>query len=226
MPVHLADRDQGSTGSRLAVCALAGPAPQRPSERASESPSGSSRVRAPGQLLQVGPDNPAASNGRLREANRLLEQEDYDAAEPILTSLVKANPKDPEPLASLAVCVAAGRGQLATAAKLAERARRLAPHRGCGWFALGYVHLRGSRLEEGYRYLEEGRRRDPNDPRLRWGLEAWEARRPGPIADLAPDHPLNRLGRATWMIATHPRVLMAMTLYACYVAVSWYFRMP
>ncbi len=183
------------------------------------------RAMAPGQLLQVGPDNPAASNGRLREANRLLEQEEYEAAEAILTRLVREDPKDPEPLASLAVCVAANRGRLATATKLAERARRLAPHRGCGWFALGYVHLRGSRIEEGYRYLDEGRRRDPHDPRLRWGLDAWEQKRPGPISDLRPDHPLNRLSRTFWRVATDRRVVLAGTVYACYRAATMYFRL-
>lgn len=189
-----------------------------PAERA-----GRRDVRAPGQLMQVGADNPAAANGRLREANRLLEEQEYEAAEKILARLVKANPPDPEPLASLAICVAAGRGQLATAARLANHARKLAPQRGCGWFALGYVHLRGSRLEEGYRYLEEGRRRDPRDPRLAWGLEAWEAHRPGPIADLARDHPLNRLGRGLARIATDPRVIVAVTLYACYLAAAYHF---
>ena len=59
------------------------------------------RPRAPGELLQVGADNPAANNGALREANRLLEQHEYDKAEVILTRLAKENPRDPEPLASL-----------------------------------------------------------------------------------------------------------------------------
>jgi len=186
-------------------------------------PAGRRDVRAPGQLLQVGPDNPAAANGRLREANRLLEAQEYEAAEKILTRLVKDDPKDPEPLASLAICVAAGRGQLATATRLANHARKLAPQRGCGWLALGYVHLRGSRLAEGYRYLEEGRRRDPKDPRLAWGLDAWEASRPGPIADLAPDHPLNRLGRGLRRIATDPRVIVAVALYACYLLAAHHF---
>lgn len=178
-----------------------------------------------GQLFRVGSENPAAANGRLREANRLLEEQQYDLAETILTRLVKENPRDPEPLASLAVCVAAGRGQLVTAAKLAERARRLAPRRGCGWFALGYVNLLGSRLAEGYRLLEEGRRRDPQDPRLQWGLEAWESRRPGAIADLARDHPFNRFLAAFWRIMSDRRVLAACTLYAFYRAAGLYFRM-
>jgi predicted Zn-dependent protease len=189
-----------------------------------ESAGSRAGVLAPGQLLQVGEDNPAAANGRLRQANRLLEEQEYDRAEPILTRLVKECPHDPEPLASLAVCVAAGRGQLATAARLAKRARSLAPQRGCGWFALGYVNLLGSRLQEGYRLLEEGRRRDPHDPRLRWGLEAWEERRPGPIADLARSHPLNRLGRGLWRITTDRRVLAAGAVYACYRVAALLFQ--
>lgn len=182
-------------------------------------------ARAPGQLLQVGPENPAAACGRLREANRLLEQQRYDEAEPILVRLVKEKPHDPEPLASLAVCVAAGRGQLASALRLAERARKLAPRRGCGWFAVGYVHLLGSRLEEGYRCLEEGRRRDPRDPRLAWGLEAWQARRPGAIADLPRDHLLNRLCAALGAVVRDRRVRLAGTVYVCYQALAIYFRL-
>jgi len=177
------------------------------------------RLRAPGELLQVGPDNPAASNGALREANRLLEQHDYDRAGAILTRLVKDNPRDPEPLASLAVCVAAGRRQFATAEKIARRARDLAPQRGCGWFALGYVNLLGSRIDKGYQYLEEGRRRDPRDPRLRWGLEVYDERRPAPIADLARDNPLNCLFAGALRVITDRRVMAAGALYAVYQVV-------
>jgi predicted Zn-dependent protease len=176
-------------------------------------------------LLQVGADNPAASNGALREANRLLEQQEYDAAERILIRLAKDHPRDPEPLASLAICVAAGRGQFVKAEKLALRARALAPRRACGWFALGYVNLLGSRLEKGYRFLEEGRRRDPADPRLNWGLEAYEERRPGAIADLPRTNPLNRLVDFTRRLATDRRVMLAGGMYAAYQAAVYYFRL-
>jgi Flp pilus assembly protein TadD len=183
------------------------------------------RPRAPGELLQVGPDNPAASNGALREANRLLERHEYDDAEKILTRLVKEHPQDPEPLASLAVCVAAGRAQFATAEKLAKRSRALAPRRGCGWFALGYVNLLGSRIEKGYRYLEEGRRRDPRDPRLRFGREVLEKQRPDVVADLRRHSPLNRLGAAFTRVLTDRRVMVATTVYAIYQVVFFYFRL-
>ncbi len=183
------------------------------------------RAHAPGDLLQVGPDNPAASNGRLREANRLLEQKEYDRAETILVRMVKEDPRDPEPLASLAVCVAAGRGQLATAEKLADRARKLAPSRGCGWFALGYVNLLGSRLEKGWRYLDEGRRRDPRDPRLAWAQQEYEQRRPGVIADLARDNPVNRLLDGARQVMLDRRVMLASAFYACYRVAWLYFSL-
>lgn len=181
------------------------------------------RPRAPGEMLQVGADNPAASNVRLREANRLLEHHEYDEAEPILRRLVTDNPRDPEPLASLAICVAAGHGHLSTAEKLADRARKLAPNRGCGWFALGYVNLLGSRIEPAWRYLDEGRRRDPHDPRLQWGIDAYRQRRPGVIADLAATNPLNRFLTATRQVATDRRVMIASAVYACYRAACIYF---
>ena len=183
------------------------------------------RPRAPGGLLQVGPDNPAAADGRLREANRLLEQQEYAIAEPLLTRMVRDNPNDPEPLASLAICVAAGRGQFATAEKLADRARRLAPRRGCGWFALGYVNLLGSRIEKGWRYLDEGRRRDPSDPRLQWGLDAYEERRPGAISDLSRGNPLNRLIDVARQVCFDRRVMMASAAYAVYKAAFVYIRL-
>ena len=182
------------------------------------------RPRVPGELLQVGPDNPAANNGALRQANRMLEEQDFQGAERILARLVKEHPRDPEPLASLAVCVAAGRGQFATAEKLAKRARAMSPRRVCGWFALGYINLLGSRIEKGYRYLEEARRRDPLDPRLDWGMEAYEARRPGAIADLAPDNPLNLLCAAGRRVFSDRRVMVATGVYAVYQVAAVYFR--
>jgi tetratricopeptide (TPR) repeat protein len=182
------------------------------------------RPRAPGEMLQVGPDNPAASNGALREANRLLEQHEYERAEPILTRLVRENPDDPEPLASLAVCVAAGRSQFATAEKLARRARNLDPARGCGWFALGYVNLLGSRLEKGFRYLEEGRRRDPRDPRLRWGDDAIDHRRPAGKSRRSVAGTRGLALAFVRRVVADRRVLAAGVLYVVYQAATIYFR--
>ncbi|MBD3220415.1 hypothetical protein GF314_04160 [bacterium] len=180
---------------------------------------------APGEVLQVGSANPAAGNRALRKANKLLEKQEYDRAEAILRRLVGNDARDPEPLASLAICVAAGRGNLATAEKLAVRARRLDPDRACGWFALGYVNLLGSRLQEGFGYLEEGRKRDPRDPRLQWGQDLYRRRKPGVIADLSPDNPLNRLLDAGRRVMTDHRVMTAGAVYACYRAACIYFSL-
>lgn len=174
--------------------------------------------RAPGEMLQVGPENPAAGNRALREANHLLEQHEYERAEVILRRLVAEDARDPEPLASLAICVAAGRGNLATAERLAERARRLAPDRGCGWFAQGFVNLLGSRIERGYRLLDEGRRRDPHDPRLQFGQQILAAERPDVVARIAKLNPWKRLLVGARRVATDHRVMAAGALYACYRA--------
>ncbi len=235
MPEHLANHDQGGevAGDALRLIdEVLRPVDEAPRQADDASrlvdavlrPAAAPppRAEAPGRRLQVGPDNPSAADAGLREANRLLEQQDYDKAEPILIRLVKERPRDPEPLASLAVCVAAGRGQFATATKLADRARKLAPGRGCGWFALGYVHLLGSRIAEGYRFLEEGRRRDPQDPRLRWGLQDWEERRLG-AGPVAPRRgPAARLATVAREVVADRRVVLAGGLYVLYRAAFLY----
>lgn len=190
--------------------------PARPAKR----PRG---PRAPGAVLQVGHGNPAAGNRDLSEANQLLEQQEYDEAEVILRRLVAELPRDPEPLASLAICVALGRGNVASAEKLALKAARMAPDRACGWFAAGYVNLLGSRLERGWRYLEEARKRDPRDPRLQDGTELYERKRPPVLADLAADNPLNRLLGAARRVVTDQRVMTASAVYVCYRMALFYF---
>lgn len=175
---------------------------------------------APGSTFQVGPRSTQYDNPRLAQANRLLEMDEYDAAEAILRRLVAETPAEAEYLASLAICLGRGQGRYVTAEKLAQKARRLAPEQACGWFALGYINLLGSRLDRGYYYLNESRKRDPRDPRVRWGLGEWEGRRPALIADLAHDHVLNRLLGGVRRIFTDRRVVIASVGYAVYQAVA------
>jgi predicted Zn-dependent protease len=175
---------------------------------------------APGSTFQVGPRSTQHDNPRLAQANRLLEMDEYDAAEAILRRLVAEAPAEAEYLASLAICLGRGQGRYVTAEKLAQKARRLAPEQACGWFALGYINLLGSRLDRGYYYLNESRKRDPRDPRVRWGLGEWEGRRPAPIADLARDHILNRLLGGLRRIFTDRRVVIASVGYAVYQTVA------
>lgn len=171
---------------------------------------------APGSTFQVGPRSTQHDNPRLAQANRLLEMDEYDAAEAILRRLVAETPTEAEYLASLAICLGRGQGRYVTAEKLAQKARRLAPEQACGWFALGYINLLGSRLDRGYYYLNESRKRDPRDPRVRWGLGEWEGRRPALIADLSRDHILNRLLGGARRILTDRRVVIASVGYAIY----------
>jgi predicted Zn-dependent protease len=175
---------------------------------------------APGSTFQVGPRSSQRNNPQLAQANRFLEMEEYDAAEAILRRLVAESPAEAEYLASLAICMGRGQGRYVTAEKLAEKARRLAPERACGWFALGYINLLGSRLDRGYYYLNESRKRDPRDPRVRWGLSEWEGRRPALIADLARDHALNRLLDGMRRIFSDRRVVIASVAYVIYQAVA------
>jgi predicted Zn-dependent protease len=175
---------------------------------------------APGSTFQVGPRSSQRNNLQLAQANRFLEMEEYEAAEAILRRLVAESPAEAEYLASLAICLGRGQGRYVTAEKLAQKARRLAPEQACGWFALGYVNLLGSRLDRGFYYLNEGRKRDPRDPRVRWGLSEWEGRRPAPIVDLAPDHALNRLLCVVRRVFTDRRVVIASVGYVVYQAVA------
>ena len=176
---------------------------------------------APGSTFQVGPRSSQHRNAQLEQANRFIEMDECEAAEAILRRLVAENPREAEYLASLAVCLARGQGRFVTAEKLAQKARRLAPHQACGWFALGYINLLGSRLDRGYYYLSESRKRDPRDPRVRWGLVEWEARKPALIADLARDHVLNRLLAGVRRILTDRRVVIAGVGYAVYQALGF-----
>ena len=63
---------------------------------------------APGSTFQVGPRSLQHGNPHLAQANRLLEMEEYDAAEAILRRLVAEDPAEAEYLSSLAICL--GRG--------------------------------------------------------------------------------------------------------------------
>jgi tetratricopeptide (TPR) repeat protein len=177
-------------------------------------------LKAPGTVFSAAPDSAVADDSRLQRANELLEKGDYGRAETILRQLVAESPEEPEYLTSLALCLALGPGKFVTAEKLAQRAKRLAPHRGCGWFALGYINLLGSRLEKGYLYLNEGRRRAPRDPRLDYGLEIWHLRRPPVISDLGHEHLVNRVLGLLRRIVTDRRVIIAGSGWVVYRALG------
>ena len=142
----------------------------------------------------------------VRAAWRLLFDGDVEEAEDAFRRLVAENGKDPEALAGLAICVAEGGGRFVTAERLANLAVRLAPNGPAGYLALGFIHMRASRLEEGYKYLLKAQNLAPQDPRLKAGMVWYQQERPPVIIDLAREHPVNKaLGTARDLLNTPSR---------------------
>lgn len=113
-------------------------------------------------------------------------------AEKRFRRIVAGDKRNAEALAGLAICVAEDGGRFLSAEKLAKTAVACGKRSPAGYLALGYIHLRASRLDEGYRYLMKARHVAPRDPRLRAGLVWYEHERPPVVADLAREHPINQ----------------------------------
>ena len=129
----------------------------------------------------------------LNMAYKHLYAGDHEEAERRFREILEADPLDHEAMAGLAVCVAEDGGKFLTAEKLARRAVRLGKHAAAGYIALGYVNLRGGRLEDGYRYLMKAKHLAPKDPRVHTGFALYDKERPPVISDLSRLHPLNRV---------------------------------
>jgi len=152
-------------------------------------------------------------------AYRLLFDGDRTGAEQRFQRILRDTPKDADALAGLAVCVAEGTGRFVSATKLATEAVRLNPHSPAGYYALAYIHLLGSRLEQGYRYLLKAKKLAPRDPRLETGFALFEKERPPVICDLDRSHPVNVVltGARAFL-----RTSMHRTLVGCLVLESVY----
>lgn len=138
---------------------------------------------------------------------------DRIGAEHRFQRILKDNPQDPEALAGMAICVAENTGRFVSATKLASEAVRVAPKSPAGYYALGTIHLMGSRLDQGYRYLMKAKHLAPHDPRLQKGFAMFDEGRPPVISDLSRSHPLNRvLGRARAAIEYPVRLAQRLSL--------------
>jgi tetratricopeptide (TPR) repeat protein len=124
-------------------------------------------------------------------AYKLLFDGDRSGAEQRFQRILRDNPRDADALGGLAVCVAEGTGRFVSATKLATEAVRLNPESPAGYYALAYIHLLGSRLEQGYRYLLKAKKLAPRDPRLESGFALYEKERPPVVSDLGRSHPVN-----------------------------------
>ncbi len=144
-----------------------------------------------------------AAYGLLFEGDRL-------GAEQRFQRILRDDPRDADAMAGLAVCVAEATGRFVSATKLATEAVRLAPHSPAGYYALAYIHLLGSRLEQGYRYLMKAKKLAPKDPRLNSGFALFDKERPPVISDLGREHPVNMVlaGARTFMRTSMHRTLV------------------
>ncbi len=131
-----------------------------------------------------------AATQPIRAAYNLLLGGDEEGASLRFQQLLEKDPKDHEALAGLAICIAQNSGRFVSATKLAQQSVRLSPKSAAGYFALAYIHLLGSRLEQGYRYLMKAKQLSPEDPRVKSAMVLYEKERPV-ISDLAARHPVN-----------------------------------
>jgi len=139
---------------------------------------------------------------------------DGESASVRFQKLLEDDPKDHESLAGLAICIAESAGRYVSATKLAQQSVRLAPKSAAGYFALAYIHLLGSRLEQGYRYLMKARKLAPEDPRVMSALVMYKKEMPV-VSDLPADNPVNVfLGGMRSFLSTPLHKVMAMTVVA------------
>ena len=145
-------------------------------------------------------------------AYKILLDGDHLGAEQRFRRILQDDSMDHEALAGLAVCVAEDSGKFVTAEKLARRSIRIAKKSAAGYIALGYINLRGARLDEGYKYLMKAKHLAPKDPRLEQGFALYDQERPPVITDLSRLHPMNRaLGGARSYLRSPAHKFMALT---------------
>jgi len=133
----------------------------------------------------------------VRMAYGLLFDGNVEDARIRFQRILDDNKQNPDALAGLSICIAEDTGRYVSATKMAMMAVRMAPRSPAGYYALAYIHLLGSKLEQGYRYLQKAQQVAPQDPRVSLGLAQYEKEKPPVIADLPREHFLNKaLGKS------------------------------
>lgn len=133
----------------------------------------------------------------VRMAYALLFDGNVDDARIRFQRIVDDDKHNPDALAGLAICLAEDSGRFVSATKLAMLSVRVAPKSPAGYYALAYIHLLGSKLEAGFRYLMKAQKLAPEDPRVVLGLSQFENEQPPVISDLPREHFLNKaLGKS------------------------------
>jgi len=153
-------------------------------------------------------------------AYKTLLEGDHLGAEQRFRRILQDDGMDHEAIAGLAVCVAEDGGKFVTAERMAQKAIRISKKSAAGYIALGYINLRGARLEEGYRYLMKAKHLAPRDPRLEQGFAIYDRERPPVIADLSRRHPVNQVlgGARSYLRGTiHKAVALTMFFSGLYL---------
>lgn len=154
----------------------------------------------------MGPERRSLCNGisecpSVRMAYRLLFDDDPAEAKVRFQRILDDDKNNPDALAGLAICLAEEAGRFVSATKLAMQSVRVAPKSPAGYYALSYIHLLGSKIEPGFRYLMKAQRLAPKDPRVALGMAQYEQEKPPVIADLPREHILNKaLGKSRWLL--------------------------
>lgn len=150
----------------------------------------------------MGKDRVSVCNGisnspSVRMAYKLLFDDKPNEAKVRFQRILDDDKHNPDALAGLAICIAESTGRFVSATKLATMAVRFAPRSPGGYYALAYIHLLGSKIEPGYRYLMKAQQLAPEDPRVSLGMAQYEMERPPVISDLPREHFLNKaLGKS------------------------------
>jgi Flp pilus assembly protein TadD len=142
-----------------------------------------------------------ATDNPMQAILQLLNEGRYGEAEPILKTLLQANPKDHEALYNLGM-VYSDQGRLPEACDLLRRATVVDPDHANSWVALGVAALRANDVQQARPALERAVELEPDNPfALRTlgslSLMAGDPAQAVPplrrAADLSPQDPVTRL---------------------------------
>lgn len=156
-------------------------------------------------------------------AYKVLLEGDHVSAEQRFRRILQDNSMEHEAVAGLAICLAEEGGKFVSAEKMARNAIRISKKSAAGYIALGYINLRGARLDEGYRYLMKAKHLAPRDPRLEKGFALYDQERPPVIVDLSRQHPVNRVlggARAYLRSPAHRVMVLSMVVTGLYLTGS------
>lgn len=165
----------------------------------------------------MGKDRSALCHGisscpSIRMAYRLLFDDKPGEARSRFQRILDDDRQNPDALAGMAISIAEDTGRFVSATKLAMLSVRLAPRSPAGYYALAYIHLLGSKIEPGYRYLMKAQQLAPEDPRVALGVAQFELERAPVISDLPKEHFLNKaLGKSRSVLRLGLKKMMTAT---------------